>query len=96
MDHAYWIQRKRAAAANATRAVSSRARLVHLDLAGRYSVMAAAAAAERPDAAYYERLETGARWLASRARVEAERQEHLGMAGKYACLRLEAAAEARR
>ncbi len=95
MDHAYWIQRKRAAAANASRAVSSRARLVHLDLAGRYSVMAAAAA-DRPDAAYYERLETGARWLASRARVETERQEHLGMAGKYARLRVEAAAEARR
>ncbi len=95
MDHTYWIQRKRAAAANASRAVSSRARLVHLDLAGRYSVMAAAAA-ERPDASYYERLETGARWLASRARIETERQEHLGMAGKYARLRVEAAAEARR
>ena len=109
MDQNYWIGRRRASAANARGAASSEARLVHLDLAGRYSVLAAAAGRNgeasparppegrvMPDAAYYERLETGARWLASRAVAEADRSEHLGMAGKYARLRLEAAAAGRR
>ena len=118
MDQTYWLSRKRAAAAMARRAGSSRARLIHLDLAGRYSIKAAASAAaalarsapaeERaqlaapspstgPGAdaafggpAYYEQLETGARWLASRAAAPAERDEHLGMATRYARLRLEA------
>lgn len=45
MDQTYWLGRKRAAAAMARGAGSSRARLVHLDLAGRYSVKAAACAA---------------------------------------------------
>ncbi|HMJ94053.1 MAG TPA: hypothetical protein VK472_08140 [Allosphingosinicella sp.] len=109
MEQSYWLGRKRSAAANARRAGSSRARLVHLDLAGRYSVMAAAAAAvpsaagegsglrlsppESPDWVHYERLEIGARWLASRAATEAERQEHLGTANGYARQRLEAVAE---
>lgn len=117
MDQTYWLGRKRAAAAMARGAGSSRARLVHLDLAGRYSIKAAASAAAalgrsetaeaRPQlsapppgpqdidasfggSAYYERLETGARWLASRAAAPAERDEHLGMATRYARLRLEA------
>ena len=115
MEQSYWLGRKRAAAANARSADSSRARLVHLDLAGRYSVMAARSAAERssggevqeglrpalappemPDAAYYERLEIGARWLASRAATEAERNDHLGTANGYARQRLEAAGGGRR
>jgi hypothetical protein len=37
----YWLARKRAAAAMARTAASAEARLIHLDLAGRYSVMAA-------------------------------------------------------
>ena len=108
MERTYWIARKRASAANARQADSAEARLVHLDLAGRYSIKAAAAnrdggrialtmpRPERPDAAYYERLETGARWLASRSGGEGEREQHLGMANKYARLRLDAAAWARR
>ncbi|HEX8262468.1 MAG TPA: hypothetical protein VF547_06305 [Allosphingosinicella sp.] len=44
MEQAYWLARKRASAANAKQAGSSEARLAHLDLAGRYSVKAAAAA----------------------------------------------------
>jgi hypothetical protein len=47
------------------------------------------------DAAYYQRLETGARWLASRTVSEAKRGEHLGMANRYARLRADAAATAR-
>ncbi len=43
------------------------------------------------DAAYYQRLETGARWLASRTESEAKRGEHLGMANRYARLRADAA-----
>jgi hypothetical protein len=106
MEQSYWLARKRSSAANARRAASSEARLVHLDLAGRYSVKAAAAArspwtaseAVRPapaDAAYYERLETGARWLASRAPDGSEREAHLGHANHYARLRLAAAAGSR-
>jgi hypothetical protein len=41
--------------------------------------------------AYYERLETGARWMASRAAGPAERDSHLGAANRYARLRAEAA-----
>ncbi len=43
MDKAYWIGRKRAAIAMARAATSAEARLVHYDLAGRYSVNAACA-----------------------------------------------------
>jgi hypothetical protein len=45
MEQAYWLGRKRASVANARRAGGAEARLVHLDLAGRYSIKAAAAAA---------------------------------------------------
>ena len=111
MEQSYWLGRRRQAAAMARQADSSRARLVHLDLAGRYAIKAAVAASapagrqtvqaglalSSPEegaafggSAYYERLETGARWLASRAPA-AERDEHLGMAVRYARLRVEAA-----
>lgn len=100
MEKTYWLGRTRASAANARRATSAEARLVHLDLAGRYSVKAAHAAAagrvtaylQVADGAYYEKLEVGARWLASRAPSEDEREEHLGVANRYARLRLEVAA----
>lgn len=45
MEQTYWLGRKRASAANARNAAGAEARLPHLDLAGRYSVKAAAAAA---------------------------------------------------
>lgn len=41
MDKTYWIGRKHAAMAMARGAASSRARLVHYELAGRYSIRAA-------------------------------------------------------
>ena len=41
MDQKYWIERKRSSLANAEKATSSTARLVHFELAGRYSVKAA-------------------------------------------------------
>ena len=41
MDKDYWIGRKRAAIAMARAATCSEARLIHYDLAGRYSVKAA-------------------------------------------------------
>lgn len=51
MEQTYWLGRKRASAANARSAASAEARLAHLELAGRYSVLAALSAApadERP------------------------------------------------
>lgn len=45
MDKAYWIGRKRAAMAMARAARSAEARLIHYDLAGRYSVKAVQAPA---------------------------------------------------
>ena len=42
MDKRYWIGRKRAAMAMARAATSAEARLIHYDMAGRYSVNAAA------------------------------------------------------
>jgi hypothetical protein len=41
MDKSYWIGRKRAAMRMARAATSSEARLIHYDLAGRYSIKAA-------------------------------------------------------
>jgi hypothetical protein len=41
MEKKYWIGRKRAAVAMACAATSAEARLIHYDLAGRYSVKAA-------------------------------------------------------
>ena len=40
MEKAYWLSRKRASLGLAERAASSEARLVHYDLAGRYSLKA--------------------------------------------------------
>ncbi|HET9638285.1 MAG TPA: hypothetical protein VFP12_03680 [Allosphingosinicella sp.] len=96
MEQTYWLGRKRISVANARRAANAEARLIHLDLAGRYSVKAAAAAPVLEGQAYYERLETGARWLASRAAEGCEREGHLGNANRYARLRLDAAAAGRR
>ena len=98
MEHSYWLGRRRASLANAASASCGAARLVHYDLAGRYSLRADAAAPPRAphalspprptEAAYYGQLETGARWLAARAGDAAERHRHLGMANRYAALRL--------
>ena len=44
MDQKYWLRRKRASVAKANKATSSRARLAHFELAGRYSIMAVNAA----------------------------------------------------
>jgi len=43
MDKAYWLRRKQASLRMARNAASSRARLIHFDLAGRYSVNAMSA-----------------------------------------------------
>jgi hypothetical protein len=99
MDTSYWLGRKRASVANANAAESAEARLIHLDLAGRYSIKAAmarqgaAAPAEAvvalrmpaADRSYYERLEIGARWVAAGAPA-GERDTHLAMADRYARL----------
>jgi hypothetical protein len=45
------------------------------------------------EAAYYGRLETGARWLAGRSASAGERNEHLAQAERYLHLRLDAPAE---
>jgi hypothetical protein len=99
----------------ARRAESAEARMAHLELAGRYSIKAAAAS-RRPEraapaqlhlraplgelevdavfggAAYYERLEVGARWMASQAHSAIERDRHVAAANRYARLRNDAAA----
>ena len=41
MDNRYWIGRKRRAMEMARGAATAEARLIHYDLAGRYSIMAA-------------------------------------------------------
>ena len=51
MEKQYWLGRKQAALAMARNAASSRARLVHYDLAGRYSVNAMAATTAAMDLA---------------------------------------------
>ena len=45
MERAYWLSRKRASLKLAQNAASSEARLVHYDLAGRYSLKAMSAEA---------------------------------------------------
>jgi hypothetical protein len=40
MEQRYWVDRKRASIANAEQATSSKARLAHYELAGRYSLKA--------------------------------------------------------
>ena len=44
MEQKYWLKRKRASVAKANDADSAEARLIHFDLAGRYSIKAADAA----------------------------------------------------
>jgi hypothetical protein len=51
MEKAYWLGRKRASLKMARNAASSRARLVHFDLAGRYSVNAMSAETSAKDLA---------------------------------------------
>jgi hypothetical protein len=41
MDHSYWIGRMHAAVTMARRAATAESRLVHYELAGRYSIRAA-------------------------------------------------------
>jgi hypothetical protein len=48
MEQTYWLGRKRAAGLMARRATSAEARLVHFELAGRYSVRAAHAGTSPP------------------------------------------------
>ena len=50
MDQTYWLKRKRSSLAKAHTATSAEARLVHFDLAGRYSVKAANTAPTRVEA----------------------------------------------
>ena len=49
MEKAYWLRRKRASLKLAKDAASSEARLVHYDLAGRYSVKALSAEIQMTD-----------------------------------------------
>ena len=51
MEKAYWLSRKRVSLRLAQNAASSQARLVHYDLAGRYSVKAVAAETQAIDLA---------------------------------------------
>jgi hypothetical protein len=44
MEQAHWLNRKRASIGMAEKAISAEARLIHYELAGRYSVKAAHAA----------------------------------------------------
>jgi len=50
MEQTYWLKRKRSSLAKALTAASAEARLVHFDLAGRYSLKAAHAAPPRTEA----------------------------------------------
>ena len=51
MEKAYWLSRKRASLELAQNAASSEARLVHYDLAGRYSLKAMSAETQAIDLA---------------------------------------------
>ena len=51
MEKAYWLGRKRASLKLARNAASSEARLVHYDLAGRYSLKASSAETQAADLA---------------------------------------------
>ena len=51
MELAYWLGRKRASLKSAKAATSSQARLVHYDLAGRYSLKAMSAETPGRDSA---------------------------------------------
>lgn len=51
MEKAYWLSRKRASLKLAANAAGSEARLIHYDLAGRYSVKATSAETQAIDLA---------------------------------------------
>lgn len=51
MQKAYWLGRKRASLKSARHAVSAQARLIHYDLAGRYSLKALCAETQAADLA---------------------------------------------
>ena len=51
MEQAYWLTRKRASLKSAETATNSLARLVHYDLAGRYSLKALSAETQARDLA---------------------------------------------
>jgi len=51
MEQAYWLSRKRASVQMARNATNSEARLVHYDLAGRYSLKAMSAGSVARDLA---------------------------------------------
>jgi hypothetical protein len=68
MEKAYWLSRKRASLKLAQNAASSEARLIHYDLAGRYSVKANSAetraidvASALPCSIYPDRARPGAK-----------------------------------
>ena len=46
METAYWLGRERASLANARNATGAEARLIHYELAGRYSIKAADSATQ--------------------------------------------------
>ena len=48
MEQAHWIKRKHASVRMAEKSVCAEARLIHYELAGRYSVKAAAAGSTQP------------------------------------------------
>lgn len=49
LEQTYWLKRKRSSLAKAQTASSAEARLIHFDLAGRYSVKAVNAAPSRTE-----------------------------------------------
>jgi hypothetical protein len=51
MEKRYWLDRKRASLKSAQSAVSAEARLIHYDLAGRYSLKALSAETQAMDLA---------------------------------------------
>lgn len=51
MEKAYWLSRKRASLKAAQTAISAEARLIHYDLAGRYSLNAFSAKTQASDLA---------------------------------------------
>ena len=51
MEKAYWLSRKRASLKAARNAASAQARLIHYDLAGRYSLIALSAETQAIDLA---------------------------------------------
>jgi hypothetical protein len=51
MEKAYWLGRKRTSLKSAQNAVSAQARLIHYDLAGRYSLKALSAETQARDLA---------------------------------------------